>query len=157
MDVKLDTLATSRKLEASGMPGPQAGAVVEIVNDAMTDFVTKEYLTVELDRSFSKFERKIDRKLDERFDKVDEKFDKIDEKFDKIDEKFERIDGKFDKIDGKFEKMGGKFEKVDANINELKLSIAELGKSQAWGFASMYGFTIAAGALLFAALQFFGP
>ena len=47
MDAKLDTLACSRRLEKSGMPGPQVGAVVEIVNDAMTDLVTKEYLTIE--------------------------------------------------------------------------------------------------------------
>ena len=135
MDAKLDTLATSRKLEESGMPGPQAGAVAEVVNDAMTDLVTKEYLTVELDRGFNEFERGIDRKLDKRFGKVDEKFAKIDEKFAKVDEKFA---------------------KVDENINELKLGIAELGKSQAWGFFSVCGTVIAAGALLFAALQFFG-
>ena len=131
MDAKLDTLATSRKLKETGMPAPQAEAVIEIVNDAMTDLVTKEYLTVELGRSFNEFERK----LDKRFAKVDAKFDKVDERFDKVNEKFV---------------------KLDAGINDLKLSIAELGKSQAWGFVSIFGITIAAGALLFTALQFFG-
>lgn len=121
MDAMLDTLAASRKLEETGLPEPQAGAVVEVVNDAMKNLVTKEYLKAELDSRFSKFERKINRKLDERFAKVDEKF-----------------------------------EKMDTNFNELKLSIAELGKSQAWGFVYMCGFTIAVGALLFTALQFFG-
>ena len=33
MDAILDTLAASRKLEESGMPEPQAGAVVEDVDD----------------------------------------------------------------------------------------------------------------------------
>ncbi len=93
---------------------PQAGAVVEVVNDAMKNLVTKEYLKAELDRSFNKFERKLERKFDKRF------------------------------------------KKIDSNFNELRLSIAELGKPQAWGFVCMCGFTIAVGALLFAALQFFG-
>ena len=98
MGAKLDTLATSRKLEKSGMPEPQAEAVVEVVNDTMNDLVTKEYLTVELDRSFNEFERKIDHKLDERFGKVDGKFDKIDVRFEKIDVRFEKIDVRFEKI-----------------------------------------------------------
>lgn len=114
MDAMLDTLAASRKLERSGMPEPQAGAVVEVVNDAVKNLVTKEYLKAELDRSFSKFERKFERKLDKRF------------------------------------------KKMDGDFNELRLGIAELGKSQAWGFVYMCGFTVAVAALLFAALQFFG-
>ncbi len=51
MDQALDTLAASRKLEQSGMPEQQAEAVAEVVNDAMTSLVTKEYLRAELDRS----------------------------------------------------------------------------------------------------------
>ena len=128
MDAMLDTLAASRKLEESGMPEPQAGVVVEVMNDAVKNLVTKEYLKAELDSRFSKFERKIDRKLDERFGEVE----------------------------GKFGKMDEKFEKTNANINELRLSIAELGKSQAWGFVYVCGITIAVAALLFSALQFFG-
>ncbi len=110
------------------MPGPQAEALVEIVNDAMNDLVTKEFLKVELDRSFNELERKLDRKLDERFGTVDEKFDKVNERF----------------------------ERADASINELKLSIAALGKSQAWGLVYMCGFIIATAALLFTTFQFFG-
>ncbi len=45
MSAILDTLAASRKLEESGMPEPQADAVVEVVKDAMNDLVTKEHLT----------------------------------------------------------------------------------------------------------------
>ena len=73
MDAILDTLAASRKLEESGMPEPQAGAVVEVVNDAMKDLVTKEFLTAELDRRFGKFESKMDR----RFGAVDKEFAKV--------------------------------------------------------------------------------
>ena len=72
MDVKLDTLASSRKLEETGMPGPRAEAVVEIVNDAMKDLVTKERLTVELDRRFAK--------VDRRFAKVDQRFTRLEAK-----------------------------------------------------------------------------
>ncbi len=52
MDAMLDTLAASRKLENSGMPGKQAESVVEVMSDAMQNLVTKEYLTAELDRRF---------------------------------------------------------------------------------------------------------
>ncbi len=160
MDAMLDTLAASRKLEESGMPEPQAGAVVEVVNDAMKNLVTKQHLKIELDRSFKKFERKIDRKLDERFGTVEEKFEKMDERFEKMDERFEKMDEKFEKMDEKFsrkfERNDGRFEKIDASLNELKLSIAELGKSQAWGFVYVCGITIAVAALLFTALQYFG-
>ena len=54
MDAKLDTLAASRKLEESGMPRPQAGAAVEVVNDAMRNLVTRKHFNAELDRRFSK-------------------------------------------------------------------------------------------------------
>ena len=160
MDAMLDTLAASRKLEESGMPEPQAGVVVEVVNDAMKNLVTKECLKVELDRRFSKSERKIermiDRKFDERFGEVDGKFGQMEGKFEQMDAKFEKIDGKFEKIDEKFEKIDEKFDKMNANINELRLSIADLGKSQAWGFVYVCGITVAVAALLFSALQFFG-
>ena len=70
MDAILDMLAASRKLEESGMPEPQAGAVAEVVNDAMKILVTKEYLTAELDRRFGDFKSD----MDKRFGKIDEYF-----------------------------------------------------------------------------------
>jgi len=76
MDAMLDTLAASRKLEESGIPEPQAGAVVEVMNDAVKNLVTKEYLEAELESRFSKFERKIDRKFEEHFGEVDGRFEK---------------------------------------------------------------------------------
>ena len=63
------------------MPEPQAGAVVEIVNDAMKDLVTKEYLTAELDRRFGK--------VDKRFGKVDKRFGKMDKRFTKLEAKID--------------------------------------------------------------------
>ena len=133
MDVKLDTLASSRKLEETGMPGPQAGAVVEIVNDAMKDLVTKEYLTVELDRRFSR--------VGQRFAKVDQRFTKLESK---VDQRFAKLESK---VDQRFTRLEAKTETAFAN----------LGRSQAWGFFYMSTLTIAVAALLFTALQFFSP
>ena len=59
MDAKLDTLASSRKLEKSGMPRPQAEAAVEVVNDAMRNLVTEKHFNAELDRRFTRLEAKI--------------------------------------------------------------------------------------------------
>lgn len=72
MEQALDTLAASRKLEDSGMPERQADAVVDVVNDAMKNLVTKEYLTAELDRRFGA--------VDKRFADVDNRFTKMDAK-----------------------------------------------------------------------------
>ena len=101
MDAKLDTLASSRKLEKSGMPRPQAEAAVEVVNDAMRNLVTKKHFNAELDRRFAK-----------------------------VDQRFTRLEAK------------------------IETAFANLGRSQAWGFVSICGITIAAWALLFTALQF---
>ena len=67
MEQALDTLAASRKLEDSGMPERQADAVVDVVNDAMKNLVTREYLTAELDRRFGA--------VDNRFTKMDAKME----------------------------------------------------------------------------------
>ncbi len=112
MDAKLDTLASSRKLEKSGMPRPQAEAAVEVVNDAMQNLVTKKHFNAELDR---------------RFAKVDQRFTRLESK---VDQRFTRLEAKFE------------------------TAVANLGRSQAWGFVSICGITIAAWALLFTALQF---
>ena len=72
MDAKLDTLASSRKLEKSGMPRPQAEAAVEVVNDAMQNLVTKKHFNAELDRRFAK--------VDQRFAKVDQRFTRLEAK-----------------------------------------------------------------------------
>ena len=47
-----------------------------------------------------------------------------------------------------------RFTKLEAKIDT---SIANLGRSQAMGFVYMSGFTVAVAALLFTALQIFGP
>ena len=74
MEQDFDSLAAYRKLEESGMPEPQADATVEVVNNAMQNFVTKEYFTAELDRRFSE--------VDQRFSEVDQRLTKLDAKID---------------------------------------------------------------------------
>ncbi len=78
MNAILDTLAASRKLEESGMPEPQADAVVEVVSHAMKDLVTKEFLTAELDRRFGTVDKeftKFKSGMDKRFTKLESKMD----------------------------------------------------------------------------------
>ena len=76
MDVKLDTLVASRKLEKSGMPRPQAEAAVEVVNDAMRNLVTEKHFNAELDRRFAKVDLRFTRlesKIDQRFTRLETK------------------------------------------------------------------------------------
>ena len=85
MEPAFDSLAAYRKLEESGMPEPQADAAVEVVNNAMQNFVTKEYLTSELDRRFTDFKSE----MDKRFVSVDKRFSKIDKRFTKLEAKID--------------------------------------------------------------------
>ena len=45
------------------MPRPQAGAAVEVVNEAMRNLVTSKHFNAELDRRFTKLESKVDRRF----------------------------------------------------------------------------------------------
>ena len=74
MEQALDTLAASRKLEDSGMPERQADAVVEVVNDAMKNLVTKEYLTAELDRRLGAVDKQFGA-MDNRITNLETKMD----------------------------------------------------------------------------------
>ena len=88
MEQALDTLAASRKLGESGMPGRQADAVVEVVNDAMKNLVTKEFLTAELDRRFGD----LDKRLSAEFAAVGKRFAAVDERFAAVDKRFTRLE-----------------------------------------------------------------
>ncbi len=90
MEPAFDSLGAYRKLEESGMPGPQATATVEIVNDAMQNLVTKEYLTAELDRRFGAVDRQftesksdVDKQFTEFKSDVNMRFTKLETKMDK--------------------------------------------------------------------------
>ncbi len=81
MEPAFDSFDAYRKLEKSGVPEPQAGATVEIVNDAMQNLVTKEYLTAELDRRFGEVDRRFG-EVDRRFGEVEQRFTKLEAKVD---------------------------------------------------------------------------
>ena len=86
MQPAFDTLSAFRKLEQARVPKAQAEATIEVMNDATTYLVTKEYLTAELGRLMTK--------LDERFDKIDERFARIDERFGKVEKSITGLDAK---------------------------------------------------------------
>ena len=120
MNQALDTLAASRKLQHVGMQGAHAEAVVEVVNDAMKNLVTKDQLKAELDQSFHAFERKLDAKLEKRFTKIDDRFEAMDAKF---EAKFDEVNKKLDKAiadgDNKLDKA------IAESDNKLDKAIAE--------------------------------
>ena len=75
-----------------------------------------------------------------------------------LDRRFAKVDQRFTKLESK---MDQRFAKVDQRFTELEAknetAFANLGKSQARGFSYLAGLIITAAALLFAALQYFGP
>ncbi len=131
MQPAFDTLSAFRKLEQARVPKAQAEATIEVMNDATTYLVTKEYLTVELGRLMTK--------LDERFDKIDERFDKIDERFARIDERFGRIDERFGKVEKSIAGLDAKHE-------------TNLARSQKFMMATILGTSLTIVAMQFATL-----
>ena len=123
MDAMLDTLAASRKLENSGMPGKQAESVVEVMSDAMQNLVTKEYLTAELDRRFGAVDKRFTEMkygMDKRFSNIesgmDKRFSNIESGMDKRFSKIETdIDKRFSKIETDMDK---RFSKIETDIDK---------------------------------------
>ena len=145
MQPAFDTLSAFRKLEQARVPKAQAEATIEVMNDATTYLVTKEYLTAELGRLMTK--------LDERFDKIDERFARIDERFDKIDERFARIDERFTRIDERFARIDERFGKVEKSITGLDAKHeTNLARSQKFMMATILGTSLTIVAMQFATL-----
>ena len=118
MDQAFDSLGAYRKLGESGMPEPQAGATVEVVKDAMQNYVTREFFTTELDR---------------RFGAVDGKFTTVNEQFKTIDKHFEAIDKRFEAIDERFVKL-------EKGLTDLRVVVANSNKFM---MATMLGTSLA--------------
>ena len=145
MDAMLDTLAASRKLENSGMPGKQAESVVEVMSDAMQNLVTKEYLTAELDRRFGAVDKRfteMEYGMDKRFSKIepgmDKRFSKIETDMDKrfsniesgMDKRFSKIETDIDKRFSKIETdMDLRFGAVDTEFAKVREDAAKSHKS----------------------------
>lgn len=111
-----DTLASSRKLQESGMPTKQADATVNVVADALTGLVTVEYL----DGRLESFQARIDI----RFERVDERFDRMDARFERIDARFERMDACFERMDERFGQMIEQFGRIDARFEKMDTKLA---------------------------------
>lgn len=136
MEQAFDTLAASRKLEESGMPKPQSDATVEVVSDAMTNLVTKEFLRAELDR---------------RFGEVDLRFTKLESE---MNARFSDVDSRSTKLESSIDSRFKKFEGfINLRLTEFAL---DMTKSQGRLSLSLAGFIIAALGLHFAALQYYG-
>ena len=131
MEQALDTLAASRKLGESGMPGRQADAVVEVVNDAMKNLVTKEFLTAELDRRFGDLDKRLSAEfaaVGKRFAAVDERFAGVDKQFAGVDKQFAGVDKQFAGVDKRFAAVDERFAAVDKRFTRLESNM-EVGFS----------------------------
>jgi predicted nuclease with TOPRIM domain len=75
----------------------------------------------------NQFDKKMDEKLDKRFNeydkKMDNKFETIDNKFETIDKRFEAIDKKFDAIDKRFDAIDNRFVSIDKRFEDLDVKM----------------------------------
>ena len=82
--------------------------------------------------------RRLEAKVDKRFERIDKRFERIDEKFERIDDKFERIDEKFERIDGKFDEkfdgVDGKFDGLRTVLTSVQVSVARIEGHLGIGF-----------------------
>ncbi len=88
--VVFDSLTLVKRLSASGMPGEQAEAVVNMTRDVMLSVPTKD----DIDSGI--------RTLDPKFATIDQRFAAIDQRFAAIDQRFATVDHRFDIIEQKF-------------------------------------------------------
>ena len=99
----IDTLATSRKLRASGFPKEQAEALTEVIADNQSVEIKRMNKKIDvLDNNI----RDLQKSTDYRFEKIDEKFERLDNKIDNVAKELNvKIDSNFEKLDNKIEKF----------------------------------------------------
>ena len=88
--VVFDSLTLVKRLNASGMPGEQAEAVVNMTRDVMLSVATKDDIDAAI------------RTLDPKFTAMEQRFANIDQRFAAIDLRFAGIDHRFEIIEQKF-------------------------------------------------------
>ena len=133
-----DPLASSRRLQQSGMPMEQADATASVVADAVKGLVTREYFDARLEA--------LELGIDARFKGMDARFESIDARFESIDARFESIDARFTEIGARFTTIDMRFEKQTA------VMIAHLSR---WAFMLILS-QVAISGLLFALLTYTG-
>ena len=70
--------------------------------------------------------RRMERRIDLKFEYVDQRFEKVDQRFDKVDQRFEKVDQRFEKVDEEFRLVREEIRAVAADVVDLKVAVARL-------------------------------
>lgn len=111
----IDTLKTSKKLQALGFNETQAEGIAEILSDIDAAAVTKEDLDA--------LEQRLNQRMDDRAENVDRRFDElkhwVTQRFEATDQ---RIDDRFDALEQRFENRAAevdrRFETLERRLDE---------------------------------------
>ena len=98
--------------------------------------------TEKIDARISKFEEKVDakiEKLDNRIsafeERVDAKIEKLDDRISKFEEK---VEARFEKVDARFEKVDARFERLEAKVVDMQNDMTglkhDVGNLQTWNY-----------------------
>ena len=107
--------------------------LLQVSQHTVTREEVKEDIS-QIDKKIDKLERSIDNrfnKVDERFNKletsIDERFNKVDERFNKVDDRFNKLEttmeNRFTKLDEKISTVSGKFDKIQYLIIATILTV----------------------------------
>ena len=73
-----------------------------------------DYLNQRLDKDVN---QRFD-KLEWRFDKLEQRFDKLEWRFDKLEQRFDKLEWRFDKLEQRFDKFEQRFDKFECDVNQ---------------------------------------
>ena len=171
MPYAIDTAATIADLESAGVEPSQAKAIVQAINGAAGDPVSKEDFR-ELRGEFGVLDGKFG-VLDGKFGELRSEFGELRSAFGVLEGKFGVLEGKFGELRGEFGVLEGKFEELRKEVNrkfeEMDRKLAELREEMDRKFATkadlamlksqltfrIFASQVATATLLFMLLKFF--
>ena len=150
MPYAIDTAATIADLESAGVEPSQAKAIVQAINGAAGDPVSKEDF----------------RELRGEFGVLDGKFGELRSEFGELRSAFGVLEGKFGVLEGKFEELrkevNRRFEEMDRKLAELREEMdrkfatkADLAMLKSQLTFRIFASQVATATLLFMLLKFF--
>ncbi len=81
-----------------------------------------------LDDRTTALEKRLEKKMDSRFEQVDSRFEKVDKRFEEVDKRFEQVDKRFEEVNKRFEEVDKHFEKVDKHLERVDKHLEKVDK-----------------------------
>ena len=71
---------------------------------------------------------KMDKTMEERFDRVDEHLDRIDERLDRVEERLDRVEERLDRVEERLDRVEERLDEVEERLDEVEERLVEVEK-----------------------------